>query len=168
MPRPLILNPLRKTDTYKDAHWCLIKPGTTEMMYYYEPRGGEYPYTVPFGLQGILIANFEGPFFTKENLDEEAENMKQHIGPWFPYNYNGWKHILDDHGAMMPVEIKSVKEGTVVPVHNVIWTMRNTCPKCVWVPGWMETTLEHMWYGSAVATRSRMVRELFAGFLADT
>jgi nicotinamide phosphoribosyltransferase len=94
--------------------------------------------------------------------------MKQHIGPWFPYNYNGWKHVLDDHGAMMPVEIKSVKEGTVVPVQNAIWTMRSTCPKCVWVPGWMETTLEHMWYGSAVATRSRMVRELFAGFLAET
>ena len=144
MPRPLVINPLRKTDTYKDSHWCMIHPGCTEMEYYYEARGGEYPYSNLFGLQYDLISNFEGPFFTKENLEEERENMKQHIGPWFPYNYDGWKHILDDHGALMPFEIKAVKEGTPVPVKNVMWNMKNTCPKCVWVPGWVETVLEQV------------------------
>lgn len=47
-------------------------------------------------------------------------------------------------------------------------TIRNTDPKCFWLPGWLESVLQQVWYGSTVATKSRMVKELVAKYLGET
>lgn len=166
MPQPFKPNPLRKSDSYKDTHF--YDESVQELLSYFEARGGEFPYTSFFGLQGLLMEEFEGEFFTQRDLDEEYENSQIHFGPGFPYNYDGWKYILDTYQGRLPVEIKAVKEGSIVPVGNVLYTIRSTDKQVPWVGQWMETVLQHTWYTTAVATKSRMCKEMYAQFLDET
>ncbi len=169
MPTPLHFNPLRLSDSYKDTHF--YAPDVTELLSYYEARGGEFPYSVLFGLQYKLMAHFQGVFFSRADLDEQAANSQEHFGPGFPYNYKGWSYILEKHGGRLPIEVQAVKEGLPVPVHNVMWTVRSTDPECAWVEQWVETILQQVAIPSAVCTKSRMTKELIRDFLtksADT
>lgn len=168
MPRPFRPRPLHKTDSYKVGHWRFIVPGTTEMLYYYEARGGEYPYQVLFDLQGNIQRNIEGQFASLIDVEEAEFKAGLHFGSDRVFNKEGWRHVINTHGGYLPLEIRSVKEGTPVDVKNVMWTMKNTCDKCAWVPGWTETILEHTWYGSTVATKSRYTKQMIAEFLAET
>jgi nicotinamide phosphoribosyltransferase len=169
MPRPLEVNPLRLSDSYKDSHFYGLS--VSELLAYYEARGGEFPYSRLFGLQYKLLTHFEGQFFTQKNLDEQYENSQQHFYPGFPYNRAGWQYILDVHKGRLPVEIRSVKEGMAIPVHNIMWDIKSTDPKVVFVEQWMETVLQQVACSSAVCTKSSMVKELIREFLlksADT
>lgn len=168
MPRPLRVNPFHKVDSYKVGHWLLLPPGTTEMLYYYEARGGEYPYSTLFGLQYNLIANLEGKFATLDDFHHAEHRAGLHFNSNHVFNKEGWKHVINKHGGYLPLDIRAVKEGTPVDVHNVMWTNKNTCEECAWIPGWTETILEHTWYGSGVATKSRYTKQMIAEFLAET
>jgi nicotinamide phosphoribosyltransferase len=168
MPRPFKPRPLHKTDSYKVGHWRFIVPGTTEMLYYYEARGGEYPYTILFDLQGNIIRNIEGKFATITDVEEAEYKAGLHFMTDRAFNKAGWRHVINKHGGHLPLNIRAVKEGIPVPVKNVMWTMKNTCDQCAWVPGWTETMLEHVWYPSAVVTRSRYTKQIIAEFLAET
>jgi nicotinamide phosphoribosyltransferase len=166
MPTPFKPNPLRKADSYKDTHF--YGPEITELLSYFEARGGEYPYTEFFGLQGILMEEFEGEFFTLDDLNEEYENSQQHFGAGFPYHYDDWKYILDTYNGRLPMEIRAVKEGSVVPVGNVLYTIKSTDKRVPWIGQWAETVLQHVWYTTAVATKSRMAKEIYHRFLLET
>lgn len=168
MPRPFRPRPLHKTDSYKVGHWRFIVPGTTEMLYYYEARGGEYPYTILFDLQGNMIRNIEGKFATLTDVEEAEYKAGLHFMNDRAFNKEGWRHVINKHGGYLPLDIRAVKEGLPIPVKNVMWTMKNTCDQCAWVPGWTETILEHTWYPSAVVTRSRYTKQILAEFLAET
>ena len=41
-----------------------------------------------------------------------------HFPPGFSFNRKGWEHILNKHGGKLPLKIKAVPEGTVVPTKN--------------------------------------------------
>lgn len=169
MPRPLRVNPLRLSDSYKDSHFYGLN--VSELLAYYEARGGEYPYSRLFGLQYKLMTHFEGQFLTQNDLDEQYENSQQHFYPGFPYNKAGWQYILDEYHGHLPVEIRAVKEGLPIPVQNVMWTIKSTDPKVVFIEQWMETVLQQVAISSAVCTKSSMVKELIRDFLlksADT
>jgi nicotinamide phosphoribosyltransferase len=166
MPHPFRPNPLRKSDSYKDTH--IYDDDVTELLSYFEARGGEYPYTNFFGLQGLLMEEFEGEFFTLKDLQEEYENSQEHFYPEFPYHFDDWKYILDTYQGRLPVEIKAVKEGSCIPVGNVLYTVRSTDKRVPGIGQWMETVLQHTWYTTAVATKSRMWKEICAQFLDET
>lgn len=42
---------------------------------------------------------------------------------------DGWEYILREHAGRLPLEIRAVPEGTVVPIKNVLMTVQNTDPK---------------------------------------
>src|SRR6266550_7095066 len=159
-------NPLRLADSYKNTH--IYDESVSELLSYFEARGGEFPYTNFFGLQGLLQETFTGQFFTQRDLDEEYENSHEHFGAGFPYRYNDWQYILRVHNGRLPVEIKAVREGSIVPVSNALFTVRSTDPKVPWVGQWMETVLQHVWYTTCVATKSRIAKELYKDYLLKT
>jgi len=166
MPQPFNPNPLHLADSYKNTHF--YEQAVKELLAYFESRGGEYPFTEFFGLQGILIEHFVGKFFNLQNLNDMREDCDIHFYKGFPFKYDGWKYILDKYDGRLPVEIKAVKEGSIVPVSNVLYTVRSTDEKVVWIEQWMETVLQHVWYPTTVATKDRMCKELYAQFLAET
>ena len=54
---------------------------------------------------------------TKEKLEVAKEVCDAHLGPGV-FNYSGWKYILDYHGGKLPLRIKAIPEGTMVPNRN--------------------------------------------------
>jgi nicotinamide phosphoribosyltransferase len=66
----------------------------------------------------------------------------------------------------LPVVIKAVPEGTVVPVKNVLVTIVNTDPACWWLPSFLETALVRaVWYPTTVATNSHFCKQIILGAL---
>ena len=45
------------------------------------------------------------------------------------FNRSGWEYIVKTHGGKIPILIKSVPDGSCVPVKNVLFTVENTDPE---------------------------------------
>lgn len=157
--------PLR-TDSYKLTHWRQYPPGTSEIYSYLESRGGVFPSTLFFGLQYYLRAYLAGTVVTTDDVEAAERFCKGHFGRDGLFNRAGWRHIVQQHGGRLPVEIRAVPEGTVVPTHNVLMTIRNTCPECYWLPNFLETLLHKVWYPITVATLSREIKQVLRSCLA--
>jgi nicotinamide phosphoribosyltransferase len=165
MNRP---NLLLLADAYKYSHHNLYLPGTTKIYSYLESRGGAFAETVFYGLQYFLKGYLEGQAFTAEDLDEAEELMKGVFGRDDVFKRANFQYILDKHHGKLPVQIKAVAEGTVVPVHNVLMTIENTDPNCYWLTNFLETLLMQVWYPCTVATLSREVRKIAARYFQET
>lgn len=156
------------TDSYKVTHYKQYPPGTEKVYSYFESREGSvYPQTVFFGLQYFLKEYLEGPVVTKEKMDEAEELFQDHFGS-SQFNRAGWEYILREHGGRLPVVIKAVPEGTVVPESNVLMTIENTDPKVYWLTNYLETLLVQVWYPSTVATQSRAMKQVLLRYLEET
>lgn len=162
-------NIILKTDSYKLTHWKQYPVGTEAVYSYFESRqGAQFQETVFFGLQALLKEYFEGMVVDETMLLEARDLAHAHFGNDEYFNFKGWLHIIQKHGGKLPLRIKAVPEGTVVPVGNVMMTVENTDPECFWLTNVVETMLTHVWYPSTVATLSRAVKKSFSQFLEDT
>ncbi|GAA3996455.1 nicotinate phosphoribosyltransferase [Deinococcus rubellus] len=157
-------NIILDTDSYKSSHFLQYPPGTRKLFSYLESRGGRYPATRFFGLQYIL-KRYLSVRVTAEMVEEARALITAHGEP-FPYD--GWMHIVTAHGGRLPLEIRAVPEGMLVPVHNALMTVTNTDPAVPWLPGWFETSLMRVWYTTTVATQSYFLREILKAALEQT
>ena len=161
LAKNLILN----TDSYKVSMFKQYPAGTTGVYSYIESRGGRYNATVMFGLQAFIKEYLLEPI-TQADIDIADEILTAHGEP---FNREGWEYILSAHGGYLPVVIKSVPEGTVVPVKNVLATIENTDPKAFWLTTWLETALlRAVWYGTTVATQSYTIKQVILDYLERT
>ncbi len=156
------------TDSYKVSHWLQYPPGTERVYSYLESRGGRFADVVFFGLQYYLRKYLEGAVITREKVDAAEVFWAEHLGASGLLNRAGWDAIVSDHGGRLPVRIRAVPEGTVVPTRNVMMTIENTDPRLYWLPNYLETLLVQVWYGCTVATLSREMRKLIHGSLEET
>jgi nicotinamide phosphoribosyltransferase len=161
LAKNLILN----TDSYKVSMFKQYPAGTTGVYSYIESRGGRYDRTVFFGLQAFIKEYLLAPI-TQLDIDIADEILTAHGEP---FNRAGWQYILDKHNGYLPVVIRAVPEGTVVPVKNVLATIENTDPECFWLTTWLETALlRAVWYGTTVATQSYTIKQVILDFLERT
>lgn len=157
-------NLILDTDSYKSSHFLQYPAGTTRLFSYLESRGGRYPVTRFFGLQ-YLLDRYLTRRVTRENVEEARALIEAHGEP-FPYE--GWMRVVDVHGGRLPLEIRAVPEGTLVPIHNVLMSVTNTDPELPWLVGWFETMLMRTWYPTTVCTQSYHLREIIRGALEAT
>jgi nicotinamide phosphoribosyltransferase len=157
-------NVLLNTDSYKASHWLQYPPGTDATFFYVESRGGIHDRTVFFGLQAILKETLSTPI-THADVDEALDLFAAHGEP---FNESGWRDIVDRHGGLLPIRIRAVPEGTVVPTHNALMTIESTDPKAYWVPSYLETMLLRIWYPVTVATISWHAKQTIRQFLERT
>ncbi len=148
-------------DSYKWSHWNQYPEGTTRMMSYFEARGGEFKECTLFGLQ-YLIHQYLAEPLTREDVEEASAFASAHGEP---FNREGWLHIVERYGGRLPVIIRAIAEGTVVPVGNVLLTIECDDPVCFWVVSWLETMLVRLWYPSTVAIMSRESKKTLRQFL---
>jgi nicotinamide phosphoribosyltransferase len=156
----LILN----TDSYKASHWLQYPPGMDGMFSYIESRGGHYNRTVFFGLQSIIKEYLLKPV-TRENVAEAKELFAAHGEP---FNEQGWLYIVNEHKGRLPVTIRAVPEGSVVPTHNVLATVESLDAQCFWLASYLETMLLRVWYPTTVATISWHIKQLIRHYLNET
>jgi nicotinamide phosphoribosyltransferase len=161
LAKNLILN----TDSYKVSMFKQYPAGTTGVYSYIESRGGRYDRTVFFGLQAFIKEYLLEPI-TQSDIDIAEEILTAHGEP---FNRAGWQYILDKHRGYLPVVIRAVPEGTVVPVKNVLATIENTDPEAFWLTTWLETALlRAVWYGTTVATQSYTIKQVILDYLERT
>lgn len=159
-------NRIIDTDSYKASHWMQYPPNSEATFSYLEARGSEREYTetVFFGLQYILKTHFSKPISMKEV--EEAKALIEAHGE--PFNYEGWKLLVERHGGRLPLRIRAVPEGTIVPTHNVLMTVETLDPDFYWLASYFETALMRVWYPITVATQSYYLKKLIYSYLQKT
>lgn len=158
-------NIILNTDSYKVSMWKQYPAGTTDVYSYIESRGGRYDQTVFFGLQAFIKEYLIDPI-SQADIDAADELWTAHGEP---FNRAGWQYILDVHNGYLPVVIKAVPEGSVVPTKNVLVTVKNTDPECFWLTTWIETALlRAVWYPTTVATQGWHIKQIIKHYLEVT
>lgn len=162
-------NIILATDSYKLNHWMQYPEGTETVYSYFESRAGaEYPATVFFGLQYLLKNYMIGKVLERRDIEVAANLAAVHFGNPDLFNREGWEYILNERGGKLPLRIKAVPEGTVVPTGNVLMTVENTDPKCFWLTNAMESLLTHVWAPSTVATISYYTLKMIEEYVIRT
>ncbi len=152
-------NRVMLSDSYKYSHYLQYPKGTVNMYDYAEARSlKEYDKTLFFGLQMIWKKYFSTPL-TIDEVEEAKSYAKPH---GIPFNEDGWLKIVKDYEGRLPVTIKAVPEGLVIPNKTVLFTVELTKNDrdIFWLPSWLEDFLMKVWYTCSVATRSYYVKEM--------
>ncbi len=165
-------NIILMSDSYKFSHNAQYPENITYMHSYLESRGGSTSNIVKpnikfFGLQ-YYIKKYLSQEITKNMVDEAQEVLKLH---GLPFPYDGWMKVVTEHSGQLPLRIRAVKEGVVVPRRNVLMTIESTDEKLFWLVGWVETLLLKVWYPTTVATFGYNVHKMLKQTLiksADT
>lgn len=164
-------NLLLLTDSYKaGGHWMQYPPEVQKVYSYGEARrGGKFPATVLFGLQACLKRYLVGQVVTKEKIEEAANLFKMHFGTDQLFNREGWERLLQKHEGYLPISIKAVPEGTLVPESNILISCENTDIEFPWLTNYLETILmQALWYPTTVATLSYNMKLLILKYLEET
>jgi nicotinamide phosphoribosyltransferase len=159
-------NLLLDTDSYKASHWVQYPPDVRSMYSYFESRGGRYSSTVFFGLQYYLQEYLSKPI-TASMVDEAARFFEAHGEP---FNRAGWNRIVETYEGRLPVRIRAVPEGSIVPVSNVLFDIELTSPdpEVFWIVSWLETLLVRVWYPTTVASLSHHCKMVIRSALDET
>ncbi|MFV0246380.1 MAG: nicotinate phosphoribosyltransferase [Mycoplasmatales bacterium] len=162
-------NIILMSDSYKYTHHLQYPKNTTYMHYYLESRGGSrnehlLPLTRFFGLQYYIKEYLLEPI-TQDMIDEAKEVITAH---GLPFNEEGWNLVLSKHNGLLPIRIKAVKEGTIVPRRNVLMTIESTDKELYWLPGFVETLLMKVWYPTTVATLSYNIHKIIEKNMLET
>jgi nicotinamide phosphoribosyltransferase len=161
----LFKNLILNADSYKYSQPYQYPPGTESVYSYIESRGGKWDETVFFGLQMFLKEYMSKPI-TQEDIDVAEEIITAHGEPFYR---ELWEYILKEHNGWLPVIIKAVPEGTVVPTKNVLVTIEPTDPKCWWLSSFLETALlRAVWYPTTVCTNSYTSKRIILEYLHKT
>uniref|UniRef100_A0A3Q3E2E1 Nicotinamide phosphoribosyltransferase n=1 Tax=Labrus bergylta TaxID=56723 RepID=A0A3Q3E2E1_9LABR len=147
------------------THYKQYPPNTSKVYSYFEcretrtdpskSRKVKYDKTVFYGLQYILQKYLKGKVVTPEKIQEAKEVYREHFQD-------------DKYNGHLPIEIKAVPEGSVIPRGNVLFTVESTDPECYWLTNWVETILVQIWYPITVATNSREQKKILAKYLQET
>lgn len=141
-----------KGDSYKYSHFAQYPPNTSELSSYIEARSASD--IVFFGLQAFLR---DLKPITMDDVNYAESLVKDH---GVPFNSEGWRALVTEHGGRLPVEIYALPEGSVVNGRIPLVQMRNLDPRFVWLASFIETALlRAVWYPSTVATISKQARD---------
>ncbi|VWL85134.1 nicotinate phosphoribosyltransferase [Oceanivirga miroungae] len=158
------INPILTCDSYKISHPKQYPDNMMYMHSYIESRGGEYGYTKFFGLQ-YYLKKYLTVRLTKEMVDEASEIFKLHGIPFIREDFD---YIVEKLDGKIPLRIRAVEEGAIIPNHNVLITVESTDKNVPYIVSWFETLLLKTWYPITVATYSYKIKQIIKYFLEKT
>ncbi|HPZ86476.1 MAG TPA: nicotinate phosphoribosyltransferase [Flavihumibacter sp.] len=170
------LLPLLLKDGYKVGHKFQYPAGTSLVYSNLTPRKSRNPdmeNVVFFGLQYFikeyLIKQFNEEFFNRPK-EEVMKAYRRRID-----NYLGKDSITYDHIAALhdlgylPIEIKALPEGSLVPMKVPVFTIRNTKPAFFWLTNMLETIVSAItWKPCTSATTAFHYLRVFTQYAHDT
>ena len=168
--------PLSCADFYKVGHIFQYPKGTTKVYSNMTPRMSRNTYTnevVFFGLQYFmreyLVRNWNDEFFFKPKA-KVIRKYKRRLDYALGADSVTVNHIeaLHDLGYL-PIKIKAVYEGAVVPMRTPVLTVVNTHPDFFWLTNYIETLLSCMiWKPCTSATTAFHYRKEFERHMQKT
>lgn len=157
----LAVNVILNADTYKNGHVEMIKDGVDGMYDVIVPRKGtaDNNLIVPIGIQ-YTIKNYIDLVITYDDIDEAELEIEEQGGIFTTREI--WEEIVRDHGGKLPIRIRALPEGTVVPVQSVVATVEGF-GKFKFIAGYVETVIQRgIQYPSTVATEMMVLKKLLA------
>jgi nicotinamide phosphoribosyltransferase len=158
------MNLILNTDSYKPSHWLQYPLNTKNVFSYGEARGFTNPTGLKKDMPATIVAGLQ-PFVKKvlckkvkvKHIKQAAKYLKSHGIPW---NEEGWYRLIEKHDGKLPLKIRAVPEGTLVPLSNVLYTVEVTDPEFFWLTSYIETAmLRALWYATTVATISFYIKK---------
>lgn len=163
-------------DFYKISHREQYPPGTESVYSTWIPRASRLSgvtEVVAFGFQAFiqeyLIDYFNNNFFDRPKqvvLDEYKRVIKYTLGVEDP----DASHLEELWNlGYLPLEIKAVPEGTLVPLRVPMATIENTHPDFFWLTNYIETLFSaECWMPSTSATMAWEYRKALTKSAAET
>lgn len=166
---------LSQADFYKTGHHAQLPPGTTALYENFTPRSSRLPgvnKAVFFGLQYFikryLIQSFAETFFRlpkEKAVGAYKRRLERALGPGVSVAH--WE-ALHDLG-FLPLKIKALPEGSVVPMQVPMFTVRATKAEFAWLAGYIETMISAtVWGPSTSATTAHEYRKTFDAYARKT
>lgn len=166
------MNPILAIDGYKVSHRAQYPQGTTQVYSNFTPRSDRF-FSSPmadgklvfFGLQGFLqwfmVDLFNDAFFARPQEDvvnEYKAVMDSYLGKdAVPVDHIRALHNL----GYLPLHIKSLDEGSKVPMKVPVLTITNTRDEFFWLVNYLETVLSaELWKASTNATIAHHYRKV--------
>jgi nicotinamide phosphoribosyltransferase len=170
------MNPLLLTDGYKTSHNKQYPKGTTLVYSNFTPRSNKYApkgcnEVVVFGPQMVMMQlheTFQKEFFSKPK-DEVCGEMKQELSMYLGSDYDvSHFEALHDLGYL-PINVKSLTEGSKAPIKVPVLTIYNTHPDFYWVTNYLETILSNLlWKPMTSATIAHQYRKVLTKWQEKT
>ena len=163
------MSALHQKDSYKVNHKDQYAPGTTKIYSNFTARSGKNQ-NVPtdgvcfIGLQhfilGYLIEDWDYSFFTR-SIDRVVNRYQRRVSNIVGYKVNV-DHIRALHKlGYLPIEIKALPEGSMVPYGVPMLTIVNTKPEFFWVTNMLESVLSaELWQPITSATTYMAYKKL--------
>lgn len=169
-------NPLTKIDFYKADHRRQYPEGTTKVYSNFTPRKSRIngiDHIIFFGLQYVILAflieEWNRLFFNQPKAKVMAAYQRRMD------NALGKGAINCDHIAALhdlgylPLEIKALPEGSIVPMGVPVFTITNTREEQFWLVNYLETVLSNkLWKGCTSATIAFQYRRVFEQYYRET
>lgn len=163
-----MINPnlLLNTDSYKASHWQQYPAGSQAMFSYVEARGGKsgFEHCLFFGLQALLQEALSQPI-THAMIDEARDLLAEHGEP---FNEAGWRRIVDQFDGFLPLHIRAVPEGSLIPVKQLLVSVESTDADSFWLASYIETWLLRLWYPTTVASLSWQIKQQIRHYLQQS
>jgi len=168
--------PILLKDGYKVGHKFQYPEGTTLVYSNLTPRKSrstEVDEIVFFGLQYFIKEylghQFDAYFFNRpkeEVLKAYARRLDNYLGK----DSITYCHISDLHDlGYLPLEIKALPEGSLVPMRVPIFTIKNTLPEFFWLTNMLETLLSAIvWKPCTSATTAFQYLKTFTQYAKET
>lgn len=150
------------TDSYKLTHAPQYPKRATKMISYFESRGGVYDKILWVGIE-MLSQEYLLQRITQEQADNMVEWAREHMSGNLTDDLQiALNAVVRERGGRLPIRIRSAKEGAVIPVKNVLFTIESTVEDSRFfsIVSYFETKLVRSWGMSTVATVSYHVREV--------
>ena len=170
------MNPLFLTDGYKTGHHQQYPKGTTLVYSNFTPRSNKYApkgceEVVSFGQQMIMQQiheAFTNEFFNRPK-DEVCGEMKRELSMYLNTDYDvSHFEALHDLGYL-PIAVKAIPEGTLVPIKVPVLTIYNTHPDFYWVTNYLETIISNLlWKPITSATIAHQYRKVLTSWQEKT
>lgn len=174
-------SPLAYADFYKPSHISMYDRRSEIVQDNMTPRNAKHfihfadndQRVMMAGLQGFikwfLIDLFNENFFKmkkKAAIAQYKEICDLSIGPDMVETWGFEK--LHDLGYL-PLEIRSIPEGTLSPVQVPLFTIQNTHPDFYWLPNFLESVISaETWKTITTATTFWQYRKLSEAYAAET
>jgi nicotinamide phosphoribosyltransferase len=170
------MNPLLLTDGYKTSHHQMYPPGTNLVYSNFTPRSNKYApkgceQVVSFGQQMVMVQiheAFKNEFFSKPK-DEVCGEMKRELSMYLGTDYDV-THFEKLHDlGYLPIHVKGIEEGTLVPMKVPVLTIYNTHPDFYWVTNYLETIISNLlWKPMTSATIAHQYRKVLTKWQEKT
>lgn len=166
------------SDCYKFGHRELYPTGTTMVYSTLTPRANSYykrtDKMVAFGYQLFAMRNlkegWDNSFFNQPWEAVEKAYTEVVCAALGEVSGEKLDNLKELYGlGYLPISVKALPEGSLVPMKVPVLTIENTHPDFAWLVGFLETTLLNETYAmSTVATKALEFKKLGEKFASKT